>query len=117
MDPLQAKGIWWLPGERRRKAAGNVTYSPRDGTALEVFGKRLVVNDRSFYVPVIHGDAEVGPVTLLNCIFERWGFHGATENITQQFHVTISLSVPMFARIPSLAGLSFRSSLCVTNDC
>jgi hypothetical protein len=31
--------------------------------------------------------------------------------------VTISLSVPMFARIPSLAGLSFRSSLCVTNDC
>lgn len=86
MELTQIKGLWWLPGERRkRNAVGTVTYSPKTGSSLEVFGKRLVADDRSFYVPVIHGDTENGPVTLLNCIFEQWTFHGKTDNVTQNF--------------------------------
>jgi hypothetical protein len=84
LEPFTAKGTWWVPGEKRnRNATGTVTYSPQTGGSLEVYGKRL--DGDSVYVPVLFGDTEHGPATLLGCTFERATTHESSEKSAQIF--------------------------------
>lgn len=85
MEPFEARGRWWVPGDRaRRNATGTIEYSPDTGCTLDVFGKRLD-SGTSFYEPVLHGDTELGEVTLLGCTFESARQHHTSEDFAQQF--------------------------------
>jgi ApeA N-terminal domain 1 len=85
MDPFTAQGTWWVPNDRRRRnATGTISYSPQTGGTLEVFGKRLD-DGTSYYLPVLYGDTERGPVTLLDCTFEAASTHAASADSAQTF--------------------------------
>jgi hypothetical protein len=80
VEPFIAKGTWWVPNDRRhRKATGAITYSPQSGGTLEVYGKRLD-DGSSYYVPVLYGDTERGPITLLGCTFETAAAHASSDS-------------------------------------
>lgn len=84
MEPFTAKGTWWVPGEKRnRSATGTITYSPLTAGTLEVYGKRL--DGTSVIVPVLYGDTERGPITLLDCIFETASMHAGNDSAGQLF--------------------------------
>jgi hypothetical protein len=84
LEPFTAKGTWWVPGEKRdRSATGTITYSPQTGGSLEVYGKRL--DGESVYVPVLFGDTERGPTTLIGCTFERATTHESSDKSAQIF--------------------------------
>jgi hypothetical protein len=84
LEPFTTKGTWWVPGEKRkRNATGTITYSPLTGGTLEVYGKRL--DGDSVLEPVLFGDTERGPITLLDCIFETASMHGESDSAGQLF--------------------------------
>jgi hypothetical protein len=89
MDPFTARGTWWVPNERRkRNATGTIAYSPQVGGTLEVFGKRLD-DGSSYYIPVLYGDTQHGPVTLLDCTFEAASTHASSSSSAQTFSAEI----------------------------
>jgi ApeA N-terminal domain 1 len=91
VKPFEARGTWWVPGDRRRRnATGTISYSPDIGGALDVFGKRLD-SSPSLYERVFHGDTERGPITLLGCTFERASKHDSSQQSAQQLSCEIVL--------------------------
>jgi hypothetical protein len=74
-DDFAYKGEWWLPGGKRSKVKGELVVTAGESIRLDIFGdfKRrkspphfLGVNQNP---PVIHGDTDAGPVTLLDSLF------------------------------------------------
>ena len=102
MESFTAKGTWWVPGDKRnRSATGTIAYSPFTAGTLEVYGKRL--DDTSVLVPVLYGDTECGPITLLDCIFETASMHAGNDSSGQLFSCEVVI-VGAHVRTDSLFG-------------
>jgi ApeA N-terminal domain 1 len=89
-------GYFWLPGKRGQAQAGVLSYTPDHGLLLSLIGgfndARWEPNPAGGSVlstptrewAVVHGFAENKPITLLDCVAQRWTGFGFGGNITQQ---------------------------------
>lgn len=69
-DPIEIKGLWWLPEAEGKKLSGTLSYSQDDGAYLEVLGVFGVELTIQFDQPeIILGDTQEGkPITLYQCM-------------------------------------------------
>jgi hypothetical protein len=91
-DNLEVQGQWWLPGRADRKVPGILSFSPKDGAELSLFGSlrsmfeegertekegtvRLSITqaalERSGSYPRLHGDGGGTAYTLQDCLRVR----------------------------------------------
>lgn len=69
-EPFELKGIWWLPQSPRKKISGILSYSPKEGCHLELFG--VFYNEIHDFPPqptIILGLTEDNKlITLFKCL-------------------------------------------------
>jgi len=69
LEPLEIKGLWWLPDDQDKKLFGILTYSQETGGILELLGVYSKKQTKRFEQPkIILGITQKGePVTLHQC--------------------------------------------------
>ena len=79
IEPIEIRGLWWLPDNEDRKIAGIVNYIPTESIKLELIGS-FYDNDLAMFnsdrrQPIIWGESSDGKdITLIDC-FSSLSWH------------------------------------------
>ena len=75
-DPIEMKGVWWLPDDADNELPGTLSFSQDDGAMLEVVGVFGIERSDKIEQPeIILGLTQQGkPVTLYKCSYKNWRF-------------------------------------------
>jgi hypothetical protein len=73
-NPIEIKGLWWLPDDADNELPGTLSFSQDDGAFLEIVGVFGTEQTARIEQPdIILGVTQQGkPVTLYKCFYNNW---------------------------------------------
>ena len=85
--PIIISGQWYLPGEPNKTLSGTLEYIPGENISLVIHGTFELFRRKGSYVPIIHGNTQKGPITLVNTFYTResWSNSIAFSNYRPTF--------------------------------
>lgn len=105
-EPFETEGEWWLDGHEDQKVAGWFTWDPEEGGTLRLIGELVAApwednvradgsvqkvrrnrTDLGHSYPVVHGNADTGYFTLLDCFSSHRHEHHSRDVIRE--HITV----------------------------
>ena len=88
-EPIEIKGVWWLPDNPENELSGILTFSQDDGGSLDIVGVfGTETSERVMKPTIILGVSQNGkPITLYECFYTNmmlpWGGVGGAKYRTQ----------------------------------